>query len=1637
MKRNNVLARLGSAALACLLMLQLCCPAFADGDENIIYLNDNADLMALAERCAYDAWSQGKTVILQRDISLGGVEFLPIASFGGTFEGNGHTISGLSVASSVSPAGLFGTVADTGVVRDLTVEGSVAPGGSANVVGGVAGVNRGRIENCAFTGTVEGERHVGGIVGENAASGVVRRCTVNGGVFGKNMTGGVAGLNRGAVYSSVNRAYVNTNTLDPSIAFDKLDLSLSGGLSSLMSPDTYNVTVDSGGVAGFSDGELMGCRNYGSVGYQHIGYNVGGIAGRSSGHVSACTNDGRVYGRREVGGVVGMAEPYVKLNLKETSIEEVRSQLNALSAAINRTVDDAEAGASTISARLTAINNGVDEAETRTRTLTEHLSDTYDSTIREVNRGSEILDAVIPQLYDISGDMVAASGTFTTALGELDDALGKLSSSGASTELSAMARDFGTASDIFDRGTKNIQSGLDTLDDSVKPATDPDTGEPLLTEDAWHDGVYGDDGALQKIWHGTANAADALSIISGILSKAPTDLAGFDSYMGDDYLDADGNPVDADDDGVNDTNREAFNKARQDADAGLQEANDGVQYIHDNTDVDFAEMRDGLGEISDGLDILTGADGGNGAFHYISSGLNHLSAAVKDGEASAKDLQSATGSFRDASSEMTGAFRDMETLFDYLRKQEKLQFQTLGEETDAEADALYDSLRGISNNIELLNQEAKSASDVVLEDVRQINRQFTSLMNTLLDVVEDVEGMTPGAVIEDTSDEDIDAVVSGKVLLCSNTGAVSGDIDVGGVAGSMMVYNELDPENDDDTLSSTFRRRYELKCILQECVNSGAVTGKRDNVGAVCGSATLGVISGCEGYGSAESEGGDYVGGVAGYADNIVRRCWAKAPLSGAKYVGGVVGSGSAENASLRVEGCRSLVDITGSTQYAGAIAGFETGAFSDNRFVSDTLAGIDRVSYQGRAEPVAYDELVAETGVPQEFRRFTLSFVANGNTIRTTRFSYGDSLDASAFPEIPAVEGQFARWDREDLSNLRFDTTVTAVYTPRLTALGSGIMRSAARPAFFVEGAFDDAAAFDAVPAIYEFDAGKEGAWRILRSYRRAIEEQWELTLPDDGALTHIVRYLPPEGVSDRLELYERSGDGWTRLETSSMGSYLTFETNARSLELTVVSAATPWWVNVLLAVFLLVAAALLAVLLIRKRRKPAAAGEDKALLAARKKKRNKLRLVLLIAVLVLGVGVAAAVRLAPRVSEGMSVYRLVRNYAERGDLDMTLDLNAELGGEAFDADVRIFTTNCEDKRVSCVLWEDIPIYFCDGAMLLENGRSYRADGVLADYSQLLTHAAGLYRAVDVTLTEENDVKTYHAVAAGEDAKRVLSTLLPGTALELPDTAEVGLDLIVTDGELTSLRVDYWDGAADRVSATLRMLGDSLDHTLPQPVRGAIASGEYANAEELGDALGQLIAAWTELSMRDPLTADVSLAANCGPLLVDEKLTWQRTRRYEQELSSISRRGMALYFTDDAICTGTGAAIGAADVSFADTRRLLRLAYEAFLLGDASRTEISDGYRYSVTLDADAMAEFAALIAPDIRSMEFTPAEGTVQLEIRDGVASAILAQCKGSVRVVRFDVSAALSARLTFERGAAFETPPDAVLEALGLTQ
>ena len=97
MKPNKRSSRLLALALSLVLSLSLSLPALAAGEDDIIYIHTAKDLCALSDSCAYDAWSRGKTVLLTADISLRGVDFEPIASFSGTFNGGGHTISGLTL----------------------------------------------------------------------------------------------------------------------------------------------------------------------------------------------------------------------------------------------------------------------------------------------------------------------------------------------------------------------------------------------------------------------------------------------------------------------------------------------------------------------------------------------------------------------------------------------------------------------------------------------------------------------------------------------------------------------------------------------------------------------------------------------------------------------------------------------------------------------------------------------------------------------------------------------------------------------------------------------------------------------------------------------------------------------------------------------------------------------------------------------------------------------------------------------------------------------------------------------------------------------------------------------------------------------------------------------------------------------------------------------------------------------------------------------------------------------------------------------------------------------------------------------------------------------------------------------------
>ena len=137
-------------------------------------ISNASELRALLEKLANGAASNGKTVTLANDINFNGT-INRVGSWNGTFNGNGHKISNLTVSASGRGYGLFSEVGETGVVKNLTLD-------NCNITsdewytGGIAGECKGRIEQCSMSGSVKASNGVGGIAGHLVSGGVIEDC---------------------------------------------------------------------------------------------------------------------------------------------------------------------------------------------------------------------------------------------------------------------------------------------------------------------------------------------------------------------------------------------------------------------------------------------------------------------------------------------------------------------------------------------------------------------------------------------------------------------------------------------------------------------------------------------------------------------------------------------------------------------------------------------------------------------------------------------------------------------------------------------------------------------------------------------------------------------------------------------------------------------------------------------------------------------------------------------------------------------------------------------------------------------------------------------------------------------------------------------------------------------------------------------------------------------------------------------------------------------------------------------------------------------------------------------------------------------------------------------------------------------
>lgn len=413
MKNKKILAVLIAAALAA----GLAAPAFAAGTT--IHISSSEELRKLARDCQLDTYSEDLTVVLDKDIDLGDSPFSPIPVFNGSFNGNGHTVSGFTLATDGSHQGFFRYIGKNGTVSDLKVEGYVEPGGEAIAVGGIVGTNYGTVSGCSFKGTVTGNKVTGGIAGNNY--GTIRACSAEGKISALEQTGGIVGYNEGTVTASNNNAAVNTTITEAALSIDTISLSSVTNVESLTATETDSVS-NSGGIAGASIGVISNCNNYATIGYQHYGYNVGGIAGTQSGYITACTNYGQIYGRKDIGGIVGQMEPFMKVQSSATLADE----LDELSQLVAQALKDSNGNTYNLTDKLDSVASDIANASANARALSNSVGNFIDDNIDTANALLERTQYVITEGAPVTADLSLAAENFSSALYYLDIAMDEL-----------------------------------------------------------------------------------------------------------------------------------------------------------------------------------------------------------------------------------------------------------------------------------------------------------------------------------------------------------------------------------------------------------------------------------------------------------------------------------------------------------------------------------------------------------------------------------------------------------------------------------------------------------------------------------------------------------------------------------------------------------------------------------------------------------------------------------------------------------------------------------------------------------------------------------------------------------------------------------------------------------------------------------------------------------------------------------------------------------------------------------------------------------------------------------------------------------------------------------------------------------
>ena len=933
--------------------------------KDAIMLSTPEDVLALAENCRVNTWSVGKTVVLKNNIDMEGVAFEGIPTFGGNFRGEGYTISGIDMQQEGSVVGFFRYLQKTAVVSQLNIAGIVMPEGSKSRVGGFVGSNAGTIKQCQFNGTVSGYEKIGGIAGVNEVSGIIEDSSVNGMVYGSHFVGGLVGENQGVVRDSINYGEINTKSVQNSVSIEDISL------DSLLNTENASTTTDIGGIVGISSGVIRACKNYGSIGYQSMGYNIGGIVGTQNGYVASCINYADVQGRKEVGGIVGHMEPNIVIDFDKDTLQTLSDQLVDLEESLN-------ALEGSIKDASTEVDNQMDSME-------NSLSSVEDS-IDELSNATEDFSESMEKLMDAVEIYVDAAGALVDEMEKLEE----------SDEMTA------------------IQNKIDELEEALDALSDSET--------------------YNEIRANLEEAREVLNELEVLIEDAD------EKYS-----------------------------------PGIEEKREALKVASENLDKVMDEST-----LSEDYDKVTAAT------NNLGSALDNLSS---DGKQMKESLEDVTDS--------------------------------------------------VSNRLD------------------EVTEQIDRISATVQDVEEGID-----LTLEDVSDEDTHEDTVGKVYKCTNYGAISGDLNIGGIAGVMAEENDLD-ESADTELSGkeSLNITGKVRVVIRDCENYGTISAGKQYVGGVVGYMLIGAVIDSNNMGSLDSIHADYVGGIAGNSNAVIRGCNVKCILAGDAYVGGIAGLGN------EVRDCYAVVDIKAYAEKAGAILGSanelpegqKDDSVSGNRFYSTSaqIGGIDGIVYTGATDKTTLKDFLDSSDIPANMKKVEVRFIAEGQEDVVYVLKVGDTLSQEKIPALTVEADSEYEWEviqavtsevlgmgevahveylsEETLKEILFDQTYQVSFDLKDTVISGAQRNDKGLSIILAEGTFAKNTTVEMIDALADGEVTTINGIEVV--------ENWQIIISNSGVGK--LHYLVSGDLEkDSIVLYVQDASGnWIEREYVVEGSYIVFD--------------------------------------------------------------------------------------------------------------------------------------------------------------------------------------------------------------------------------------------------------------------------------------------------------------------------------------------------------------------------------------------------------------------------------------------------------------------------------------------------------------